>query len=159
MFTRIVTFIFSIYFLFAATFLNEDKFRFIFINHSNRPVTYELGSATNGQFKNVNGRVNPGETVRSKIFDPRQTLEQGSVPVITIVDAPIPRFRFWSGRNPAGEPRADQYIDLNAEEGYAVTKKTSELSEATGNGFRVTVDGGGENNPNTEQIHIQVYNS
>jgi hypothetical protein len=40
-----------------------------------------------------------------------------------------------------------------------VDKDTSELSEVVGHNFRVTVDGGGVNNPDTLNIYIQVYDA
>jgi hypothetical protein len=142
-----------------ATFFDANSdggYQFTFINHSNRPIRYDLGPATGGQHNGINGDVNPGQQVDAKGFDTKGTLEQGNVPVISIADAPSPRFRFWSGMDGL---HTNQYINVLAEEGYTVTKDTSEISGVTGNGFRVTVDGGGVNNPKVSDIHIQVYNA
>ncbi|MCC5619986.1 hypothetical protein LC574_01080 [Nostoc sp. CHAB 5715] len=138
-----------------ATFKAGGDYQFTFINHSNRPIRYEIGPATGGQYNRINGDVNPGQRVDSESFGVAATLEQGNVRVITIADAPTPGFRFWSG----GVIVTDQYINVLAGEGYTVTKDSSEISEVTGNGFRVTVDGGGENNPRVGDIYIQVYNA
>jgi hypothetical protein len=134
-----------------ATFRIGFDHEFTFINHSNSPIQYDLGPATGGRYKEINGNVNPGQQVKTKSFDFGKTLEQGNVRVVTIPNVPIPGFRFWSGSD-------GQYINVLAGEGYTVTKDTSEISEVTGNGFRVTVDGGG-NDPSVLNIYIQVYNA
>ncbi|NEQ27421.1 MAG: hypothetical protein F6K28_52140 [Microcoleus sp. SIO2G3] len=142
-----------------ATFRNASgpdgirfNHQFTFVNHSNSLIRYDLGPATGGERPEINGDVNPGQRVDSNYIDAGGPLEQGNVPVISIPNAPTPGFRFWSGSD-------GQYINVLAGEGYTVTKDTSEISEVTGNGFRVTVDGGGVNDPKVSDIHIQVYNA
>ncbi len=140
-----------------ATFIlfGPGQYQFTFINHSNTRIQYGLGPATGCQrneINEINGNVDPGATVDSKEFESEGTLEQGDVPVITISGAPSPNFRFWSGSD-------GQYINVLAGKGYEVTKNTSEISEVTGNGFRITVDGGGKDDPSVSDIYIQVYNT
>ncbi len=137
-----------------ATFRRGGDHQFTFINHtSDTLIFYDLDKATGGDQLQITGAVEPGQTVKSTSFNlSGRTLEQGNVGVITIVGTDAPNFRFWSGDD-------GQYIDLNAGNGYQVTKRTSEISEVTGNGFRVTVDGGGVNNPKISDIYIQVYNA
>jgi hypothetical protein len=135
-----------------ATFKTGGRFQFHFINHTqHHPIQYELGPATGGQHKE-HGTVKAGDTVKSEPFGFGGTLEQGNVHVIKLPGAPDPGFRFWSGDD-------GQYINVlgEGEKGYRTTKDTSNISEVVGNGFRITVDGGGVNNPTTEDIYIQVY--
>lgn len=133
----------------AATFDTNGNHQFTFTNHSDTPVSYDLKPATG---KEISGVVEPGQTVESESVESGGdgTMQQGSVPVITIEGARIPNFRFWSGSE-------GQYINALAENGYRVTKDTSEISEVTGDGYRVTVDGGGEESA-TSNIHVRIYN-
>jgi hypothetical protein len=125
-------------------------FQFHFINHTkHHPIHYELGPATGGEHKE-HGTVKTGDTVKSKLFTSAGTLEHGNVHVVKLHGVPDPGFRFWSGDD-------GQYINANGGNGYTVTKDSSEISEIRGHGFRVTVDGGGVNNPTTTNIYIQVY--
>lgn len=138
----------------AATFRTVYPYQFTFINHtSDIPIFYDLDRATGGDLEEISGVVEPGQTVQSQSFDyGGRTLEQGNVPVITIVGAPAPKFRFWSGSD-------GQYINAIAKNEYTVTTDTSEISEIIGNGYRVTVDGGGTDDPTTSDIYIQVYDN
>jgi len=137
-----------------ATFITGGDHQFKFVNHTgDTQVYYDLGQATGGDHIEIKGDVNPGQTVTSKSFNlDGRTLEQGNVPIMSIVGAGAPNFRFWSGSD-------GQYINALAGNGYTVTKDTSEISEVTGNGFRITVDGGGVDDPTTTDIYIQVYNA
>jgi hypothetical protein len=136
-----------------ATFLLGSQFKFHFINHTNGSFSYDLGSV--GQPGNI-GHFGPGQSGESQSFIldgfSNFTLEQGNVVVVKIRANNNPGFRFWSGSG-------GQYINLLGGNGYIVTRDSSEISELTGNGFRVTVDGGGNNNPNVYSIYIQVYNA
>lgn len=138
----------------AATFGTGYPYQFTFINHtSGTPVFYDFDRATGGDIEDISGVVDPGQTVTSQSFDyGGRTLEQGNVPVITIVGAPAPKFRFWSGSD-------GQYINAVAKNGYTVKTDTSEVSEVIGNGYRVTVDGGGVDDPTTSDIYVQVYDN
>jgi hypothetical protein len=130
----------------------EIVYRFKFINYTkHHPVHYELGPATGGGHKE-HGTVKAEDTAKSGLFYSLGTLEHGNVHVVKIPGVPDPGFRFWSGSD-------GQYINLNASDskGYTVTKDSSEISEIIGNGYRITVDGGGIPNPSTESIHIQIY--
>lgn len=134
-----------------ATFINDGDYQFTFINHSDTKAYYELGQATGGDNIDIRGDINPGQTVKSKSFKlDGRTLEQGNVPIISIANAPAPNFRLWSGSD-------GQYINALATNGYTVKTDTSEISEVTGNGFRVTVDGGGVNDPKVSDIYVQLY--
>lgn len=132
----------------------SQKGQFTFINHSDRSIEFDLQPAT-GYFQV--GEVKPGQTVDSAEFVASSwSIEQGDVPVITIPGAPTPGFRFWSGFDGLEK---DQYINVLAGEGYAVTKDNDEISEVTGNGLRITVDGGGKDDPSVKDMYIQVYNA
>jgi hypothetical protein len=132
---------------------NQDGisvFRFRFVNHTkHHPIHYELGPATGGNHKQ-HGTVKAGEQDGTGNFLYGGTLEKGNVHVVKLHGAPDLGFRFWSGSD-------GQYINANGGNGYTVTKDSSEISEVTGHGFRVTVDGGGVDNPTTADIYIQVY--
>lgn len=52
---------------------------------------------------------------------------------------------------------SDQYINFYNPGGINVTKDTSKLTEVKGSGFRVTLDGGGVDDPGTLDIYIQIY--
>jgi hypothetical protein len=135
---------------FSMNLLQVETYQFHFINHTkHHPIHYELGPATDGDHKE-HGKVNAGNTVKSKPFKRAGTLEHGNVHVVKLPDAPDPGFRFWSGSG-------QQYINALAGHGYTVTKDNSEISEITGHGFRITVDGGGVDNPSPRDIYIQVY--
>ncbi|MCC5621728.1 hypothetical protein [Nostoc sp. CHAB 5715] len=137
-----------------ATFRTGGDHQFTFINHtSGTPIFYDLDQATGGDQQEISGTVESGQTVKSKSFNNGgRTLEQGNVPVITIVGASAPNFRFWSGSD-------GQYINALAGNGYTVKTDNSEISEVIGNGYRVTVDGGGVDDPTILDIYIQVYNA
>lgn len=135
-----------------ATFQTGHKHQFTFVNHSNTSIQYDLGPATGGNHNEIKGDVKRGETVETKAFDYKGTLQQGNVPVITITAEYAPNFRFWSGDD-------GQYINVLAGHGYEVKEDNSEISAVAGNGFRVTVDGGGKDDPTVSDIYIQVYNT
>lgn len=125
-------------------------YQFKFINHSTGTLLYDLRQATG---EDIVGALNPGQRFHSPVFESKGTLEQGNVPVVGVFAAiPAPGVRFWSGTD-------GQYINLLEGNGYRVTRNTSEISEVTGNGIRVTVDGGGVNNPTTANIYFQLYNA
>lgn len=124
--------------------------QFTFINHSNKPIGYDLEPATGEEIK---GSVEPGKTIDTRYIEVGSSIEQGNVNIVTSLGTPTnPGFRFWSGGS-------DQYINVLGGDGWKVTKDTDEISEVTGNGFRVTVDGGGVNDPTVSDIYIQVYNA
>ncbi len=127
----------------------SHNYKFHFINHTNGSFSYDLGSV--GQPGNAGG-VGPGQSGESGSFSLARTLEQGNVVVVKIRGDNNPGIRFWSG--PDG-----QNINLLGGNGYVVGRDSFEISELTGNGFRVTVDGGGNNNPLVNNIFIQVYNA
>lgn len=129
---------------------SNNYYHFHFINHTNGSLSYDLGPV--GQPGNV-GNLKPGQSGKAS-FDTSvgSTLEQGNVVVVKVRGDNNPGFRFWSGSK-------GQNINLLGGNGYVVTRDTSEISELTGNGFRVTVDGGGNDNPGTGDIYIQAYNA
>jgi hypothetical protein len=128
------------------------RYQFTFINHSSFEISYDCTNATGGDHE-IKGDVAPGETVEAEGFNPAViTLQQGSVPLIHVDGKPDPHFRFWSGN-----VQGDQYINALAGDGYEVKQDSSEISEITGNGLKVTVDGGGYDDPSTQEIYIQVY--
>lgn len=131
--------------------LITGEFRFIFVNRTKDDlIEYKLGPAT-GSDEREGGKVKPGDTVESSTFDiDDDTLEQGNVEVVELPDAPRLGFRFWSGSD-------GQYINVLGDNGYTTTKDNSEISEVTGHGYRVTVDGGGVSDPSTLNMCIQIY--
>ena len=145
-----------------ATFRqNGGDFQFYFLNHSNTEIDFDIRNISGDN--NNYGNVAPGENVVSNAFLHSDTLEYGNVVVVGIGQfgfqqlVPVPGVRFWSGFDfPEGE---DQYINLLAGDGYTVTQDNVNLCEVTGNGFRITVDGGGVDNPTTASIFFQVYNA
>ena len=145
-----------------ATFPLGGSSQCAFINHSNVEINFDLRSIS-GDPSNY-GTIPPGARAQSNNWNGTgAALEYGNIAVVGIGKfgqrqlAPAPAVRFWSGYNPA---RAfyEQYINLLAGNGWEVTRNTSLLSEVTGNGFRVTVDGGGQN-PSTSSCFFQVYNA
>ena len=135
-----------------ASFRLGPEFKFHFINRTNGSLSYDLGSV--GQTGNV-GSVESGQSGESGSFTLMgigSTLEEGNVVVVKIRGDNNPGIRFWSG---GGE----QYINLLGGNGYTVTRDNSEISELTGNGFRLTVDGGGNNEPDVNHIYFQAYNA
>jgi len=144
-----------------ATFSHtSDAFVITFVNHSNTELNYDLRTISGDQTNY--GNISPGDSVQSG-WDDTDPLEYGQIAVVGIGQfgqsqlVPAPGVRFWSGYGSL--PHKDQYINLLAGNGWRVTRNTSELSEVTGNGFRVTVDGGGQPNPDTINIVFQVYNA
>jgi len=134
-----------------ATFRLNGTFKFHFINHTNGSFSYDLGPLDRPG--NVGG-FGPGQRGESRPFSRGYSIEKGNVVIVKIRGDNNPGFRFWSG----GVIFKEQYINLLGGNGYVVTRDTSEISELTGNGFRVTVDGGG-GAQNTDNIYIQVYNA
>jgi len=133
---------------------SSNECQFHFMNHTKGSISYDLGSV--GQPGKA-GNVEPGQTGASGTFSLYEsTLEQGNVVVVKIRGDNNPGFRFWSGRLGADKV---QYINLLGGNGYVVGRDSSEISELTGNGFRVTVDGAGTNDPQVADIFIQVYNA
>jgi|SRR5271166_6126216 len=135
------------------------SFRFKFENHSNTVINFDL-RVISGDFQNF-GNVPPSAATLSTSFVHNDTLEYGNVAVVGIGQfgmaqlVPVPGVRFWSGFSEGGK---GQYINLNAGNGWSVTKDSSSICEVTGNGFRITVDGGG-GPQQTENIVFQVYNA
>ncbi len=122
------------------------------VNHSNTPIDYDFQTVTGRDKK---GNVPPGGRTSVDLGKFDNPIEYGNFPVIKIPGAPTsPGFRFWSGSH--GFVRS-QYINLLGGDNWNVTKDTEEFNELEGNGFRVTVDGGGHDR-NVSNIHIQVYN-
>lgn len=133
-----------------ATFtIAQENYLLHSSNNKNGSLSFDLGSLE--QPGNV-GSVEPGQDGAAQDFHPGGTLEKGNVVILGIRGDNNPGFQFWSGSG-------DQYISLIGGNGYTVTRDPSEISELTGNGFRVMVDGGGANDPDTIQIWIQVYNA
>jgi hypothetical protein len=85
-------------------------------------------------------------------FDVSEGILKSDSTSIISLQRVAPLIKFWSGSD-------DQYINLLSGGGFMVDKDTSELSEVVGHNFRVTVDGGGVNNPDTLNIYIQVYDA
>jgi hypothetical protein len=54
---------------------------------------------------------------------------------------------------------SEQYINFVSSSGFSVSRDTSEFNEIKGNGFRITVDGGGVKDPGTRDIYIQINNA
>lgn len=136
--------------------VDEDdgsRYKFVFINHSSNQMSYDLTNATGGDHP-IKGDVAPGETVEAQGFNPATQLEQGRVTLIDVDGKPDPYFRFWSG-----DEQNVQYVNALAGNGYEVKKDSSEISEVTGNGLKVTVDGGGNDARSTQEIYIQVYDN
>ncbi|MBV9268575.1 MAG: hypothetical protein JO061_20570 [Acidobacteriaceae bacterium] len=146
-----------------ATFgLDLSNFQLTFINHSTVEINYDLRSIS-GDPSNY-GTIPPEARAQSNNWNGTgAALEYGNIAVVGIGKfgqrqlAPAPGVRFWSGYNPA-VGYDSQYINLLAGNGWEVTRNTSLLSEVTGNGFRVTVDGGGAE-PSTVDCYFQVYNA
>ena len=131
-----------------------SRYKFTFINHSSNKMSYDLTNATNGEHE-IKGDVAPGKKVESQGFNPATLLlEQGKVTLIDVEGKPDPYFQFWSGNE-----QNVQYINVIPGNGYEVKTDSSEISRVTGNGLEVTVDGGGENDPNTDEIYVQVYDN
>jgi len=132
-----------------------------FVNHSNTEINYD--ARTISADPNNYGNIAPGATAQSNTWQlgPRE-LEYGDVAVVGIGQfgqpqlVPAPRVRFWSGKEVG---YSDEYINLLGENGWTVTRNTSEISEVTGYGFRVTVDGGGRDTPTPAKCFFQVYNA
>jgi len=146
----------------VATFQFNNQFAVTFVNHSKAEINYDIRTISADQ--NNYGNIAPGGRVLSKGWGVGNPLEYGNIAVVGIGQfgqpqlAPAPGVRFWSGYDGGGLMQ-DQYINLLAENGWNVTRNTSELSEVTGNGFRVTVDGDGRNDPSTTDVVVQVYNA
>lgn len=139
----------------GATFQTYDfPFKFTFVNHSNTAIDYDFTEATGGDHAEVRGTVEAGQTRVAEFDNEGRTLEQGRVHLIGILGAPSPYFRFWS-RNDIDR---HQLITLLKGNEYEVKQDDGEISEITGNGFRITVDGGGYDDPRISEIYIQVYN-
>jgi hypothetical protein len=138
----------------------EGGYQITFVNHSNTEINYDLRTVS-GDPTNF-GTVAPGATAQSHTWNNSNFLEHGNIAVVGIGHfgqpqlVPAPGVRFWSGYVPVQKV---QYINLLAGNSWRVTRNTSELSEVTSNGFRVTVDGGGQPNPTTDNIVFQVYNA
>lgn len=130
-----------------------------FLNHSNSEINYDIRDIS-GDAQNY-GNIAPGAGAVSNEFWTDSLLQYGNVPVVGIGQfghtqlVPVPGVRFWSGFN---FPQEDQYINLLAGNGYTVTRDSPLISEVTGNDFRITVDGGG-NQQTTVTIFFQVYNA
>jgi hypothetical protein len=139
------------------------RFQFTFINHSNTGINYDIRTIS-GDPENF-GNIVPAATRVSNVFyhgltlGKGFTLEYGDIAVVGIGQfgqaqlVPAPGVRFWSGFL-----GTIQYINLLAGNGYTVTQDSESFSEVTGNGFRITVDGGGHT-PTTSAIFFQVYNA
>ncbi len=158
--STVATSVYTLEKTFAATFYDfiYHNHQFHFINHSNVEVSYSLGSVTNGKHNEINGFVSPGKSIDTKEFyADGYILEKGDVNIISIPGVPSPGFRFWSGLD-KGNDSPSQYINLLGKNGYTVTRNTSEISEVTGNGYRITVDGGGHSQ-SARNIYIQIYNN
>jgi len=146
-----------------ATFRPADKnaYLLIFVNHSTTETNWDVRAISG--IPNNYGNVDPGQSGTSQLWIEGGTVEQGNIPVVGIGQfgqpqlVPAPGVRFWSGAASQGFG-TDQYINLLGGNGWEVTRNTSLISEVTGNGFRVTVDGGG-NQPATYSIYFQVYNA
>ena len=145
-----------------ATFQIDHDAQIKFVNHSNAEINYDVRTISSNQSNY--GNIPPGVTARSHDWAYGNSLEYGNIAVIGIGQfgqpqlAPAPGVRFWSG-NDGGGFITYQYINLLGENGWTVTRNTAEICEVTGNGFRVTVDGGGIRNPSTINVVIQVYNA
>jgi len=130
-----------------------------FVNHSNTEINYDIRTISNDPSNY--GNVAPGATTQSNTWYGKE-LEYGDVAVVGIGQfgqpqlAPAPGVRFWSGK---GGVYNDEYVNLLGENGWTVTRNTSEISEVTGYGFRITVDGGGRADPDPTEIFFQVYNA
>lgn len=132
-----------------------DRFEFTIVNNSSDNLSYDFSGPTGGAITTT-GDVASGGTAEVSFgysFLPSgNTIEQGSVTLIYIDGKPAPYFRFWSG-----DDGQVQYINALGENGYEVETDNSEISEIAGNGLRITVDGGGNDDPLTDDIYIQVY--
>lgn len=127
-------------------------YKITFVNHSDTAIDYDFTDATGGSVE-ITGSVEAGETKEAEFnIGGDATLEQGEVPLIGIIGKPEPYFRFWS------DGVGHQLINAIAGNGYEVIEDNSEISEIYGNGFRISVDGGGNDDPSTEEIYVQVYN-
>jgi hypothetical protein len=144
-----------------ATFHLSGQIMMTFVNHSNTEINWDVRdiSSTPSNY----GNVAPGATSTSTSWQQfPSTIEEGDIPVVGIGQfgqpqlVSAPGVRFWTGESVLEK---FQYINLLAGNGWQVTKNTSELSEVTGNGFRVTVDAGGHNPQETLFIYFQVYNA
>lgn len=130
-------------------------YKIYIVNHSNRSVTYDFQELTRGTFTksiagNPHGSVAPGCTTFYNFdinFNGGESLEKGNIGIITVDNVSV-RMRFWSGNG--------QYINLLGENNFTVTKDKSDFNEVTGNGARITLDGGGHNN-DTLDIFLQIY--
>lgn len=156
-----------------ATFPYSDegwKFQFIFFNHtqtwqSPTPINWDLRTISDDP--NNSGEAGPNTYVPSHFWfgSPGQKthnrpMQYDNITVVGIghlgqpplVPAPIVRFWLAGGDDwPTG-----QNINLLDGNGYTVTQDTLVISEVTGNGFRITLDGGGTP-PRTDNVWFQVY--
>ena len=144
-----------------ATFILGSKdFQIKFVNHSNAEINYDVRTISSNQFNY--GNIAAGLTARSHDWAGDGTLEQGNIAVVGIgqfgqpQSAPAPGVRFWSGYDVGDQ---HQYINLLGGNGWTVTRNASEICEVTGNGLRVTVDGGGIMGPDVSNVVFQVYNA
>jgi len=142
-----------------ATFhLSGFDFQIKFVNHSSAEINYDVRTISSNQFNY--GNIAPGLTARSHDWAQDNTLEYGNIAVVGIgqfgqpPSAPAPGVRFWSGNG-----SSVQYINLLGGNGWTVTRNASEICEVTGNGLRVTVDGGGISTPTISDVVFQVYNA
>ena len=130
-------------------------FKIYVSNKSNNSVKFDFQELTRGYFiKAISGSphgfVNPNTVAYYNFdlnFNGGAPIEKGDISIITVNDVPV-RMRFWSG--------GGQYINMLGGNNFTVTKDSSDLNEITGNGCRVSVDGGGHN-MDTLDIFIQVY--
>lgn len=138
----------------GATFSIERKrdsthtdFMMTIINHSSTEIYYKRdGKMT---------EIPPGDTkVKEFIHSGDSKAMRKKARIIYIKGKKDPRFEF-SEHSSGWSDKQDIFpLPLN---GYKIKGLNSKISEITGNGFRITVDGGGIDDPNTEEIYIQVY--
>jgi hypothetical protein len=150
-----------------ATWSLDNNYQFKFINHSDTVIHFDIRaiSGNDQNYGNIASNI-AGPVILAHTFFRSDTLEFGNIAVVAIGNwgapvQPVPGVRFWSGGFGAFK---EQYINLLGENGWTVTKDTSDISEVTGNGFRITVDGGGtfipiSRAPDTQNIFFQVYNA
>lgn len=135
----------------VITFVNHTKDTQLYYRLPNSPVS-------SGFF----GHVEPKQKEVSEIFseDDKKgsTLDLASVELIKLGDKPIPKFKFWKSVHLTNTDQNIAFVSTEEEQKeYKITKDNRDISEAIGHGYRITVDGGGNDNPKTNRIFIQVY--
>ncbi|WP_434385698.1 hypothetical protein [Melittangium boletus] len=139
-----------------ATFTNVKHTQITVANNSTKSISYDFTQISNqtavrfDEPANLQGTLPPRQSVTCGLTVPDgNTLEIGDVSVASVNGIGIPT-RFWSSSG------GDQYVNLLAQNGFAVTADTQDKSAVSGNSINVTVDGRGVSDPTTNDIFMQI---